>query len=146
MELKEPKDYVKEALSIMEDELLCARNVRDWIKFQEEVLVKAQDANSVSETYPIIRDALKALNDPHNDRPCRSSPAAVFAHEEPGMRATRSRKTETKARRMASSVHLSASSAESNGRMSLRNCGAVSFAIIRCSALARLTAMPPLPR
>jgi len=92
MDIKPEIQYVSAALSIMQEQSLCASNILDWKQFREEIFFQANSCKSISEAHTVIRTALAKLSDKHSflitpenhqatyDNPAPPLPSGEFVH------------------------------------------------------------------
>jgi carboxyl-terminal processing protease len=66
MAILSPTGYLNTALDVMQQNSLCALNIPDWDAFRYQMMAKAQQAQTPADTYPLIRQALCALQDGHS--------------------------------------------------------------------------------
>src|SRR6266511_4220796 len=64
MEPQPPKEYLENALDWIQTQAVFGENV-DWAKVRREALALAPDPQTITDTYPAIRLALRNLNDGH---------------------------------------------------------------------------------
>jgi C-terminal processing protease CtpA/Prc len=60
-----PQSYLNKAVDLIKEHSINKDSI-DWIRFRKDVLEKGKDAETIKETYPAIRYALRKLGDHHS--------------------------------------------------------------------------------